>query len=85
MANQNTAQKIESEDARIDAFENEIIQTEPTLDQQKAFNKMLDGMQYTTTLLLALETWMTNVGDEEGSRMVAQLTSRMARHEAETI
>ena len=85
MANTNAAAKIESEDARIDAFENEIIATEPTENEQKALSKLLDGMQYTTTLLLALENWMNDVGDDEGSRMVAQLTSRMARHEAETI
>jgi len=85
MATMNTAAKIESEDASIDAFENEIIATEPTENEQKALSKLLDGMQYTTTLLLALENWMNDVGDDEGSRMVAQLTSRMARHEAETI
>jgi len=85
MANTNTAEKIESEDARIDAFENEILATEPTETEQRSFAKVLDGMHYTTTLLLALENWMKDVGDEEGARIVSQCTSRMARHEAETI
>lgn len=69
--------------ATVDDRADEILNTElkPALEQ-KAY-ALFDAVPHITTLLLALERWHVDQGDDAGQRLVEKLTLEMATHEAE--
>jgi hypothetical protein len=70
--------------ATVEELEDEILEAEISASLQKRSHALFDEMPYTTTLLLELENWLHEEGDEKAARIVEQATLKMATHEAET-
>jgi hypothetical protein len=62
----------------------EILETELDPDLESEAISLFDSFEHITTLLLVLEQWFKDNGDEKGFRLVEKLTLAMATHEAET-
>lgn len=62
----------------------EILEVELSKDLEQRAYALFDAVPHITTLLLALERWHVDQGDDAGQRMVEKLTLEMATHEAET-
>ncbi len=68
----------------VEARAAEILETElGAATKRKAF-ALFDDCPHTTALLLALEEWFTDLGDEQGAAMVEKFAGEMAIHDAET-
>lgn len=62
----------------------EILAVEMSPAIERRAVALFDAVPHITTLLLALEQWHKDNGDEAGFRLVEKLTLAMATHEAET-
>lgn len=68
----------------VEARATEILETELDANLQRRAVALFDAVPHTTTLLLALEQWYSDMGDEQAAEIVERFASELATHEAET-
>jgi hypothetical protein len=62
----------------------EIESDEPSEADVQALERVIEKFDFTATLLGALAQWLREEGDPDGSDIVLDCASEMARHEART-
>jgi hypothetical protein len=62
----------------------ELLETDlDAITKRKAF-ALFDSCEHTTTLLLVLQEWYEEMGDEQAAEIIEKCATKLATHEAET-
>jgi hypothetical protein len=68
----------------VDERAAELLDTELDAVTRRKALALFDACPHTTTLLLALQEWYDDMGDEQAAAIVERFASELATHEAET-